>query len=179
MAKKQKRMACFQCGKRVQPQSWDRELEVCSYCANEVYVQSYNSYGVDEYYGDKYTQALKSHQENLDYQKHNQDRKIKERERRRQEKEEQKKRELRQETNNASHSGYSTRSLIEDINEVIGPSIKSLNEIMKEVRQKAKPLCSFCHQENKVVYVHGHYQCTNCKQVIVPCCNGETAEVDA
>ena len=176
---KQKRMICFQCSKRVLSHHWDRDLNVCKFCANEVYVQSYNVYGEDEYYGNKYTQALKSHQENIEYQQFNKERKIKERERIRQEKEEQKKRELGQKIVGASHSDSSMRSLIEDINQAVGPSIQALKEAMDEVRRQTKQLCSFCHREHEAVYVHGHYQCTNCKQVIVPCCNGETAQADA
>lgn len=36
--------------------------------------------------------------------------------------------------------------------------------------------CMFCGQIAEMIYVHGHYQCSRCHQVVVPCCNGETAE---
>jgi hypothetical protein len=35
--------------------------------------------------------------------------------------------------------------------------------------------CYFCGQLATMVWVHGHYQCSHCRQITVPCCNGETA----
>lgn len=36
--------------------------------------------------------------------------------------------------------------------------------------------CMFCGQVAEMIYVHGHYQCSRCHQVTVPCCNGEMAQ---
>jgi hypothetical protein len=35
--------------------------------------------------------------------------------------------------------------------------------------------CPFCGQVSEVVWVRAHYQCASCGQVVIPCCNGETA----
>ena len=34
-------------------------------------------------------------------------------------------------------------------------------------------ICPYCGQKSDMVWVHGHYQCSNCKTVVVSCCNGE------
>jgi hypothetical protein len=36
--------------------------------------------------------------------------------------------------------------------------------------------CMVCGQIAEMIWVHGHYQCSTCRQVTVPCCNGETAQ---
>jgi hypothetical protein len=36
--------------------------------------------------------------------------------------------------------------------------------------------CPFCGQTSGVIWVRAHYQCAACGQVVVPCCNGETAD---
>ena len=38
--------------------------------------------------------------------------------------------------------------------------------------------CPTCHQVGELVWVHSHLQCPACKTVVVPCCNGETADGD-
>lgn len=35
--------------------------------------------------------------------------------------------------------------------------------------------CPFCGQASEMLWVRAHYQCAACGQVVVPCCNGETA----
>ncbi len=37
--------------------------------------------------------------------------------------------------------------------------------------QQTEP-CPFCGQFAGYVFVHGHYQCLNCGQNVVPCCEG-------
>lgn len=37
-------------------------------------------------------------------------------------------------------------------------------------------ICPYCSQKSDLIWVHGHYQCSNCKTVIVSCCNGSTEE---
>jgi hypothetical protein len=32
--------------------------------------------------------------------------------------------------------------------------------------------CPFCGQFAGYVFVHGHYQCNNCGQNVMPCCEG-------
>jgi len=38
---------------------------------------------------------------------------------------------------------------------------------------EARPRCQMCGQPKKIVWVHGHGQCTYCKTNIMPCCDGE------
>jgi len=34
-------------------------------------------------------------------------------------------------------------------------------------------ICYYCLSINTQVFVHGHYQCTKCKIISIPCCSGE------
>ncbi|MAJ13012.1 MAG: hypothetical protein CMD09_03285 [Flavobacteriales bacterium] len=34
-------------------------------------------------------------------------------------------------------------------------------------------ICPKCLQSTRMEFVHGHYQCSECKSVVVDCCNGE------
>ncbi len=36
--------------------------------------------------------------------------------------------------------------------------------------------CPFCGQISQMIWVRAHYQCATCGQIVVPCCNGETAD---
>lgn len=36
--------------------------------------------------------------------------------------------------------------------------------------------CPFCGTIAEMIWVRAHYQCANCGQITVPCCNGETAD---
>ncbi len=35
--------------------------------------------------------------------------------------------------------------------------------------------CPFCGSINEPIFVHGHYQCQNCGQNVMPCCEGNDA----
>tara|TARA_Y100000592_G_C5443342_1_gene304610 strand:+ start:1116 stop:1322 length:207 start_codon:yes stop_codon:yes gene_type:complete len=35
-------------------------------------------------------------------------------------------------------------------------------------------ICPYCLSVNSQVFIHGHYQCSKCHVISVPCCNGET-----
>ncbi len=37
---------------------------------------------------------------------------------------------------------------------------------------KQQAPCPFCGQFAGYVFVHGHYQCNNCGQNVMPCCEG-------
>lgn len=37
-------------------------------------------------------------------------------------------------------------------------------------------LCPVCGMKVKFIFVHGHYQCPNCKQVVSSCCENENPE---
>lgn len=38
-------------------------------------------------------------------------------------------------------------------------------------------ICYYCLCVNTQVFVHGHYQCSKCKVINVPCCSGEVENV--
>ncbi|MEM7247438.1 MAG: hypothetical protein AAF533_19035 [Acidobacteriota bacterium] len=38
------------------------------------------------------------------------------------------------------------------------------------------PRCSACGQPARVIWVHGHGQCSHCKQNVEPCCQPEPAQ---
>ncbi|HMR39510.1 MAG TPA: hypothetical protein PKA90_03680 [Ignavibacteria bacterium] len=52
-----------------------------------------------------------------------------------------------------------------------GISVKKLSGNKKKTEDIF--LCPYCGQKSDLVWVHGHYQCSNCKTVIVSCCNGD------
>ena len=35
-----------------------------------------------------------------------------------------------------------------------------------------KTICSYCNKETELVWVHGHFQCRVCKNVVESCCEG-------
>lgn len=37
-----------------------------------------------------------------------------------------------------------------------------------------KVICPYCNLLSVLLWVHGHYQCINCKAVVISCCNGES-----
>ena len=39
-------------------------------------------------------------------------------------------------------------------------------------------VCDICGIRTYHVYVHGHYQCSDCKVVSYPCCDGEYSDPD-
>jgi len=34
-------------------------------------------------------------------------------------------------------------------------------------------ICLYCLSVNTQIFVHGHYQCSKCKVITIPCCSGE------
>jgi hypothetical protein len=36
-----------------------------------------------------------------------------------------------------------------------------------------REICPMCLSEKGTIFVHGHYQCLECKQNTYPCCSGE------
>ena len=45
--------------------------------------------------------------------------------------------------------------------------------VKKEEALKKDEICLYCLSVNSQVFVHGHYQCSKCKVINVPCCSGE------
>lgn len=41
---------------------------------------------------------------------------------------------------------------------------------------EGEPKCSRC-TSNRMIFVHGHYQCLVCKQIEIECCSGENDEI--
>ncbi len=43
----------------------------------------------------------------------------------------------------------------------------------KVTKSQYTEYCPYCSEEARLEYVHGHYQCSHCKSVVVDCCSGE------
>ena len=48
------------------------------------------------------------------------------------------------------------------------PTVKKREDHLKEDQ-----ICNYCLSVNTQVFVHGHYQCSKCKVITIPCCSGE------
>ena len=49
------------------------------------------------------------------------------------------------------------------------PTVKNEEDHPKEKSE----ICLYCLSVNTQEFVHGHYQCSNCKVINIPCCSGE------
>jgi ribosomal protein L37AE/L43A len=56
----------------------------------------------------------------------------------------------------------------ENADENIEKDIKKLEE-----RAKNYSVCPFCARTVEFLWVHGHYQCPACKNVVISCCGDE------
>jgi len=34
-------------------------------------------------------------------------------------------------------------------------------------------ICPYCSQKTYLIWIHGHYQCVHCKNVVLSCCEGK------
>ena len=50
-------------------------------------------------------------------------------------------------------------------------TVKKEEDHLKE--KSTDEICYYCLSINSQVYIHGHYQCTKCKVISIPCCSGE------
>ena len=50
------------------------------------------------------------------------------------------------------------------------PTVKKEED---HLRKSTDEICYYCLSINTQVFVHGHYQCTKCKIISIPCCSGE------
>ena len=52
---------------------------------------------------------------------------------------------------------------------------KNIEKELKKLEEKAKnySVCPFCSQMVEFIWIHGHYQCPVCKNVVVSCCGDE------
>jgi|GEM_PF-3134405 len=39
-----------------------------------------------------------------------------------------------------------------------------------ELKELNKAFCFYCSSQVELVWVHSHYQCPNCKNVVISCC---------
>ena len=46
----------------------------------------------------------------------------------------------------------------------------------KKLEEKYNNVCPVCMSSGGNIFVHGHYQCVDCKQNVDPCCSGEICE---
>ena len=56
----------------------------------------------------------------------------------------------------------------DDVGKNIEKEIKRLEE-----KEKSKSVCLYCNSVVEFIWVHGHYQCPNCKNVVISCCGDE------
>jgi len=45
--------------------------------------------------------------------------------------------------------------------------------VKKEEDPPKDEICFYCLSVNSQVFVYGHYRCSSCKVISIPCCNGE------
>ena len=50
------------------------------------------------------------------------------------------------------------------------PTVKKEEDLK---RKSTDEICYYCLSINTQVFVHGHYQCSKCKVISIPCCSGE------
>jgi tRNA(Ile2) C34 agmatinyltransferase TiaS len=60
-----------------------------------------------------------------------------------------------------------------DINKTIKD--EDADNVEKEIRkleekEKRRSVCPYCSQRVEFIWIHGHYQCPICKNVVVSCC---------
>lgn len=37
-------------------------------------------------------------------------------------------------------------------------------------KSRDKTFCPYCSRESVLIWIHGHYQCSRCKYVVIGCC---------
>jgi hypothetical protein len=47
---------------------------------------------------------------------------------------------------------------------------KETTPVKKAKTKKDLSICPYCNRLSHIIWVHGHYQCQQCKNVIVSCC---------
>ena len=52
----------------------------------------------------------------------------------------------------------------------------SRKENISQNNPNKKTVCEVCKTEVIYIFVHGHYQCPICKQIVVSCCEGDPSE---
>ena len=45
-----------------------------------------------------------------------------------------------------------------------------LEELFKKLKLDKYQFCPYCQSAVEYVWVHGHYQCPKCKNVVISCC---------
>lgn len=40
----------------------------------------------------------------------------------------------------------------------------------RKTKTKGRVYCPYCNLESVLIWVHGHYQCSRCKNVVTGCC---------
>ncbi len=60
------------------------------------------------------------------------------------------------------------------LNEDKSPDHESCNRYThrSDNSDKQKVICPNCNLLSVLLWVHGHYQCINCKAVVISCCDG-------
>ncbi|NOS83989.1 MAG: hypothetical protein HOP31_02515 [Ignavibacteria bacterium] len=47
---------------------------------------------------------------------------------------------------------------------------KKLDELFEKLKLNKFQFCPYCQSAVEYVWVHGHYQCPKCKNVVISCC---------
>ncbi len=45
-----------------------------------------------------------------------------------------------------------------------------LDELFKKLKLNKFQFCPYCQSAVEYIWVHGHYQCPKCKNVVISCC---------
>ena len=47
---------------------------------------------------------------------------------------------------------------------------KKLDELLSKIKLDKYQFCPYCQSAVEYIWVHGHYQCPKCKNVVISCC---------
>lgn len=47
---------------------------------------------------------------------------------------------------------------------------KKLDELFSKIKLDKYLFCPYCQSAVEYIWVHGHYQCPKCKNVVISCC---------
>ncbi len=47
---------------------------------------------------------------------------------------------------------------------------KKLDELFSKIKLDKYQFCPYCQSAVEYIWVHGHYQCPKCKNVVISCC---------
>ncbi|MEO8514141.1 MAG: hypothetical protein ABI543_11305 [Ignavibacteria bacterium] len=51
-----------------------------------------------------------------------------------------------------------------------GIDAEELDKLFKKIKLDKYQFCPYCQSAVEYIWVHGHYQCPKCKNVVISCC---------